>query len=59
MKLFSFFQRDELLKCIVCVDPSDYGYTHDVFGDVCVATSFAAPVPQFCPEGKTYQHTRG
>ena len=43
----------------VCFDTSDFGYEHGVFGDVCVPTSFAVPIPAVCPEGKTYQHTRG
>ena len=43
----------------VCVDTSDFGYEHGELGDVCVATDFAVPIPADCPEGKTYQHTKG
>ena len=54
---FPFMKRDELFSYFVCVDISDFGYTLD--GDVCVPTSLATPIPAVCPEGKTYQHTRG
>lgn len=44
---------------LFCTAISDFGYEHDEFGELCFATGSAAPVPAVCPEGKTYQHSRG
>ena len=39
---------------------SDFGFEHpDYVGEVCVVTSSANPIPDPCPEGKTYLHSRG
>ena len=38
---------------------SDFGYEHPDIDEVCVATSSANPIPDPCPEGKTYLHSRG
>ena len=38
---------------------SDFGYEHPDIDEVCVATSSANPIPNPCPEGKTYLHSRG
>ncbi|CAH3014982.1 unnamed protein product [Porites evermanni] len=37
----------------------DFGFEHPSIDEVCVATSSANPIPNPCPEGKTYLHSRG
>lgn len=61
-KLFSFLimLNNCYLVSLFVLIPSDFGYKPDeMFGEVCVPITFANPVPAVCPEGKTYQHTRG
>ena len=50
---------DCIIMCFFFSVLSDFGYEHPDIDEVCVATSSANPIPNPCPEGKTYLHSRG